>query len=93
MRARGIRRPLEVETRTLDEVREVLAILDAAGGGGGGAASCSSGSGSGSMITRIMLDNMTKRSVGVPGGWGGMVACTSVRVCVCVCVERGQAGE
>ncbi|EFN58889.1 hypothetical protein CHLNCDRAFT_19514 [Chlorella variabilis] len=68
MRARGIRRPLEVETRTLDEVREVLAILDAAGGGGGGAASCSSGSGSGSMITRIMLDNMTKRSVGVPAG-------------------------
>ncbi|KAI7843930.1 hypothetical protein COHA_002470 [Chlorella ohadii] len=53
-RSKGIRRPVEVETRTLDELREVLAILDAAQGQ--------------SMVTRIMLDNMTKRDGSKPAG-------------------------
>lgn len=44
MRSKGIQRPLEVETRTMEEVQEVLEVIDAAG--------------ESSMITRIMLDNM-----------------------------------
>jgi len=46
MRSNGIVRPMEVETRTLNELKEVLAILD----------SCPD-----SGITRIMLDNMTTK--------------------------------
>jgi hypothetical protein len=61
MRAKGIRRPLEVETRTLDELRQVLALLDAATADGGGPAS------PGGMVTRIMLDNMTRRDPQAPG--------------------------
>jgi hypothetical protein len=76
MHAKGIRRPLEVETRTLEELQEVLALLDAsaaaaAPGNAAGAAGAGDGSGggsSGSMITRIMLDNMTKKDVAAPGG-------------------------
>jgi hypothetical protein len=68
MRGLGIQRPLEVETRTLDELREVLAILDAAGNCGGASDGGSSGGSSGgSMITRVMLDNMTRKSSGAPG--------------------------
>jgi nicotinate-nucleotide pyrophosphorylase (carboxylating) len=52
MKEKGISRPLEVEARTLDEVQEVLAILD---------------SRSGCAVTRIMLDNMTRRSVSDSG--------------------------
>ena len=89
MRAKGIRRPLEVETRTLAELQEVLALLDAsaaapaaaaaaaaalgnaagaAGHGGGSGGGDSGGSSGSSMITRIMLDNMTKKDAGAPGG-------------------------
>jgi len=46
MKEKGICRPLEVETRTLEELQGVLNILD---------------SNSATMITRIMLDNMTVR--------------------------------
>eukprot|EP00887_Chlorella_sp_A99_P002696 scaffold6.g2696.t1 len=53
MRSKGIQRPLEVETRTLDELREVLSILDASPG---------------SMVTRVMLDNMTKKDPSAPAG-------------------------
>lgn len=53
MRSKGIKRPLEVETRTLDEVREVLDILDSRPDSG---------------ITRIMLDNMTKKDPEAPSG-------------------------
>ena len=53
MRSRGVRRPLEVETRTLGELHEVLALLDSVGGA--------------SMISRVMLDNMTRRDDAVPG--------------------------
>lgn len=47
MRENNIIRPLEVETRTLDEVREILHVID--------------GAGESSLVTRIMLDNMVKR--------------------------------
>ena len=47
MRDNNIIRPLEVETRTLDEVREILHVID--------------GAGESSLVTRIMLDNMVKR--------------------------------
>ena len=53
MRAKGVVRPLEVETRTLEELEEVLRILDS---------SPSSG------ITRIMLDNMTRKDAAQPSG-------------------------
>ncbi|KAL4440692.1 hypothetical protein ABPG77_000401 [Micractinium sp. CCAP 211/92] len=53
-RRKGIRRPVEVETRTLAELKEVLAILDAAGPD--------------TMITRIMLDNMTRKHPEAPSG-------------------------
>jgi nicotinate-nucleotide pyrophosphorylase (carboxylating) len=46
MAAAGVRLPLEVEARTLDELREVLAVLEARPACG---------------VTRIMLDNMTRR--------------------------------
>lgn len=115
MRAKGLERPLEVETRTLDELREVrrrglragcrhsvgfncccsgrragvyvaplcaapltlipchpahlrpipcqvLAILDGAGGG--------------SMVTRVMLDNMTRKDASKPG----VCCCRPLRV-------------
>ena len=47
MRSKGIQRPLEVETRTMEEVRQVLDVIDSAG--------------ESSMVTRIMLDNMAVR--------------------------------
>ena len=50
MRDKGIIRPMEVETRTLEEVRIVLEVMDAADGS--------------SMVTRIMLDNMVTRDQG-----------------------------
>lgn len=51
MQAKNIRRPLEVETRTIEEVNEVLEVIDA--------------SPDSSMVTRIMLDNMaTKKDDG-----------------------------
>lgn len=46
MREKGVRRPVEVETRTIGEVREVLEVIDSA---------------EDSMVTRIMLDNMVKK--------------------------------
>jgi len=64
MQRRGIQRPLEVETRTLDELKEVLQIIDAANVSSTGDNSDTSGSG----ITRIMLDNMTKKDIGAPSG-------------------------
>lgn len=53
MRGKGIARPVEVETRTLAELREVVEILD---------------SDPSSMITRVMLDNMTKKDASAPSG-------------------------
>lgn len=50
---RGLSRPMEVEGRTLAEVREAVGILDAAGGKSG--------------ITRIMLDNMARRDAAALG--------------------------
>jgi hypothetical protein len=86
MRARNLSRPLEVETRTLDELREVLAILDGSSGSGGGAAAAAGGqqsgsSGSGSMITRIMLDNMTKKDSQAPGLRGSQAGRLVYRPC------------
>jgi nicotinate-nucleotide pyrophosphorylase (carboxylating) len=48
MRAKGIQRPLEVETRTMEEVNQVIDVIDSAG--------------ESSMVTRIMLDNMAVRN-------------------------------
>jgi nicotinate-nucleotide pyrophosphorylase (carboxylating) len=45
--------PIEVETRTLEEVKEVLQLLQTD-------KHC--------MVTRLMLDNMTKRDPSAPGG-------------------------
>lgn len=53
MRSKGLQRPMEVETRTLEELATTLAILDRDPQ---------------SMITRIMLDNMTKKDPEAPGG-------------------------
>ncbi len=44
--------PIEVEARTLQEVHEVLAVLEADPG----------------CIDRIMLDNMTRLDPTLPGG-------------------------
>ncbi|KAL4541042.1 hypothetical protein Ndes2437B_g05435 [Nannochloris sp. 'desiccata'] len=64
MQSKGIQRPMEVETRTLDELKEVLEILDAANVSSTGD---ESGTNSGG-ITRIMLDNMTRKDTGAPSG-------------------------
>jgi nicotinate-nucleotide pyrophosphorylase (carboxylating) len=64
MKSKGIQRPMEVETRTLDELKEVLAILDAANVSSTGSTNVSSTNG----ITRIMLDNMTKKDSAAPRG-------------------------
>lgn len=48
MQSHSITRPLEVETRTIEEVREVLEVIDSRGDS--------------SMVTRIMLDNMAKKN-------------------------------
>lgn len=53
MRGKGIDRPVEVETRTLEELQEVLALLDASPN---------------TMVTRVMLDNMTKPDPSALGG-------------------------
>lgn len=53
LKGNGIQRPIEVETRTLDELQEVLAILD---------------SQPASMVTRIMLDNMTRKDARAASG-------------------------
>lgn len=50
-RERGLQVPIEVEARTLQEVHEVLAVLDADPG----------------CIDRIMLDNMTRLDPTLPG--------------------------
>lgn len=47
MRSNNIQRPLEVETRTLDELKEALEVFDG---------------NQDTMVTRIMLDNMTKKN-------------------------------
>lgn len=47
MRSSNIQRPLEVETRTLDELKETLNVFDGD---------------KDTMVTRIMLDNMTKKN-------------------------------
>jgi len=47
MRDKGISRPMEVETRTLEEVKTVLDVVERTRGA--------------SMVTRIMLDNMVTR--------------------------------
>ena len=44
--------PIEVETRTLEEVQEVLRLLQTD-------KQC--------MVTRVMLDNMTKQDPAAPG--------------------------
>jgi nicotinate-nucleotide pyrophosphorylase (carboxylating) len=49
----GMNVPVEVEVRTLDEVKEVLEVIE---------------SGNGSCITRIMLDNMAVADPSKPGG-------------------------
>ena len=77
MASRGLQRPVEVETSSLAQVSEVMALLHAAEGGADGS------SGSGSIITRIMLDNMTKKSAEAAGGW----MCVWVERC-CVNVKR-----
>lgn len=46
MREKGVKRPVEVETRTIDEVKEALEVIDSA---------------KDSMVTRIMLDNMVTK--------------------------------
>lgn len=51
MRGKALRRPVEVETRTLGELRELLDILDAR-------PEC--------MVTRVMLDNMTAHDPAAP---------------------------
>ena len=51
-REHGLRVPIEVETRDLGEVREVLALLDG---------------GAGVRVDRIMLDNMARRDPSAPG--------------------------
>ncbi|KAK9919082.1 hypothetical protein WJX75_009257 [Coccomyxa subellipsoidea] len=51
-RERGLQVPIEVEARTLQEVHEILAVLDADPG----------------CIDRIMLDNMTRLDPTLPGG-------------------------
>ena len=51
-RERGLRVPIEVEARTLQEVHEVLAVLETDPG----------------CIDRIMLDNMTRLDPTLPGG-------------------------
>jgi nicotinate-nucleotide pyrophosphorylase (carboxylating) len=67
MKLKGIQRPMEVETRTIDELKEVLAILDTANvASTGNDESANSTNGSG--ITRIMLDNMTKKDPEAPSG-------------------------
>ena len=53
MNENGIERPVEVETRTLSEVEEVVNLLD---------------SGKYGCITRIMLDNMTRKDASCPSG-------------------------
>ena len=54
--------PIEVETRDLGEVREVLALL-----GDGGA---------GVRVDRVMLDNMARRDLSAPGAPArGLGAC------------------
>lgn len=53
MKSKGIVRPVEVEARTLEEVQEVIYILD---------------SEPNTTITRIMLDNMTKKDEKSPSG-------------------------
>ena len=50
---KGIQVPVEVEVRTLEEVKEVLEVIEA---------------GQGSCITRIMLDNMALSDPSKPGG-------------------------
>lgn len=54
MAAQGVARPVEVETRTAEELAEALAVYDSAPDHCG--------------ITRIMLDNMTARDPGAPAG-------------------------
>lgn len=51
-REHGLRVPVEVETRDLGEVREVLALL---------------GGDAGVRVDRIMLDNMARRDASAPG--------------------------
>ena len=46
--------PIEVETRTLDEVRQVLQFLE---------------TDKHSLVKRLMLDNMTKLDPSAPGTW------------------------
>jgi nicotinate-nucleotide pyrophosphorylase (carboxylating) len=65
MQSKKIQRPMEVETRTLDELKQVLEILDAANVSSTGD---DSGSTTGSGVTRIMLDNMTRKDTGAPSG-------------------------
>ena len=48
LRANNLDLPVEVETRTLKEVQEVVSLLDRAGGG--------------PRIDRVMLDNMARRN-------------------------------
>jgi len=56
VRAASRRVEIEVETRTLEEVREAVACLDEDAEG---------------LVTRVMLDNMVARDAALPGaGWG-----------------------
>ena len=52
--------PIEVETRTLDEVKEVLQFLE---------------SDKHSLVKRLMLDNMVKRDSSAPGKEHAVLSC------------------
>jgi nicotinate-nucleotide pyrophosphorylase (carboxylating) len=68
MQSKGIQRPMEVETRTIDELKEVLSIWDDANVSSTGGHYDSNGITNSSGITRIMLDNMTRKDTGAPSG-------------------------
>lgn len=51
LQEKGLKVPFEVETRTLEEVEELCGLVDA---------------GKAPAVTRIMLDNMVKRTPGQP---------------------------
>lgn len=65
MKGKGLQRPIEVETRTLGEVHQVTSIMR---------------DDSDSGITRIMLDNMTKKDANAPAGIDVSVLRTAMEV-------------
>lgn len=63
MKEKGMQRPVEVETRTLEELQQVLDIID---------------NSEGKLIDRVMLDNMTRRVYRDDDNGGGDDASLSV---------------